>query len=380
MSSMLTDNYMDRINYFRNNLPYKNEPFSKKNWGHNWHSLCSYQGKLKPAIAHWLIELFTEEGQKVLDPLGGSGTIAFEACLQGRFGITNDLSPFAATIGASKVSPPTKEEVDNALLNLAENITNLQLTKEDYESAEFGLNSPVKDYYHPQTLDEILKIRKYFLTYWSWEPAQNFLRANMLHILHGNRPYALSRKSHSLTPYKPSGEFEYRPALEKLKERIDRIFQYDLPFDFQHGSFYHSNTLELGSYLSDIDIIITSPPFVGMRFDRPNWLRLWFCGWGANDFHNTSLDFLERKQSKNWDIYLDFFEMCNTVLKSRGNMILHLGKSEKYDMVSELINRSAHYFNTISIITEDVSNTDHHGITDKGTTNEHLFLFLQKKT
>src|SRR5882724_3983511 len=76
---------------FADDLPYRREPYSSRSWGHPLHSLCCYQGKLKPAVAFALVNLFTNEGMRVLDPLGGVGTVAFEACLHGRDGITNDL-------------------------------------------------------------------------------------------------------------------------------------------------------------------------------------------------------------------------------------------------------------------------------------------------
>jgi hypothetical protein len=42
--------------------------------------------------------------------------------------------------------------------------------------------------------------------------------ASLLHVLHGNRPYALSRRSHPLTPYAPTGPVEYKSLLRKLEE------------------------------------------------------------------------------------------------------------------------------------------------------------------
>ncbi|MHC5719531.1 MAG: hypothetical protein ACYTX0_47675, partial [Nostoc sp.] len=50
-----------KILNFGQHLPYKDAPYNSRNWGHNLHSLCSYQGKLKPAIAHWLIREFVPE-------------------------------------------------------------------------------------------------------------------------------------------------------------------------------------------------------------------------------------------------------------------------------------------------------------------------------
>jgi DNA modification methylase len=90
-----TDIFRAEAESFIHNMPYHKEPYCGRNWGHPWHSLCSYHGKLKPAIAHFMVEQFTEIGDIVLDPLCGVGTIPFEACLQGRVGIGNDLSEMA---------------------------------------------------------------------------------------------------------------------------------------------------------------------------------------------------------------------------------------------------------------------------------------------
>ena len=62
-------------------LPYRQEPYSKKNWGNPNHSLCSYQGKLKPSIANFLVQTFVPPKGRVLDPFSGVGTIPFEAAL-----------------------------------------------------------------------------------------------------------------------------------------------------------------------------------------------------------------------------------------------------------------------------------------------------------
>lgn len=373
------NSYRTQIEKFKNDLPYKEAPFNKKNWGHKWHSISSYQGKMKPAIAHWLVNLFTQVGERVLDPLGGSGTIPFEACLQGRIGITNDLSPFAASLGASKTVIPKLESVNSEIEKMKEFMSKKTLTEDEFKAAEFGLNSPIKEYFHEETLEEILKLRIYFLENLEWTPEQNFVRANILHILHGNRPYALSRKSHSLTPYKPSGDFEYKNVIDKVLERILKIYYEPFPKEFMEGEFYFGNFNELVNKINPVDCIITSPPFVGMRFDRQNWMRMWFMGWEEQDFLNPNSVFLERNQHKDWDIYYKFFDVCEKVLKEKGRLILHLGGSEKYNMIQEIQDRAKDKFDIVDIFYENVETSERHGVKDKGSTNKHIYLFLQKK-
>lgn len=369
----------NNIEYFKNTMPYKQEPFSKRSWGNKLHSLCSYQGKLKPAIAYWLIKLFTEEGDVVLDPLGGVATIPLEACFQGRIGITNDISPFAATVGAAKVSLPKRVDLDYELEKIKIAIDTMQLDEKDIEEANFGLNSEVKNYFHEDTLMELLKVRKYLLNNWKWDDAQNFIRANLLHILHGNRPYALSRLSHSITPFSPKGEFIYKSVYEKLVDRVNKSYSYEIPKEFKTGQYFYGSYENLTNKLNrKVDTIITSPPFVGMRFDRPNWMRLWLCGWNNEDFLKTSLTSLDRMQKQSWDVYNTFFKVCHDVIKDDGLLILHLGGSKKYDMVTELISRGKSYFSLIDIVSEDVSDSENHGLKDKGATSSHEYIFMRK--
>ncbi|NLT68088.1 MAG: site-specific DNA-methyltransferase, partial [Acidobacteria bacterium] len=211
----------EKIRQFGASLPYKEPPYTKRNWGHPLHSLCSYQGKLKPAIAHWLVNIFVPQGGSVLDPLGGVGTIPFEASSSGRFAVSVDKNRFAATVASAKLRPPRLEDACRSITELGNLIAETRTSDEDYAAAEFGLNARVVDYYHPDTLAEVLKARKLFLSRSDWPDDMIFLWASLLHILHGNRPYALSRTSHPITPLNPSGAFEYRPLLGRLKQRVE---------------------------------------------------------------------------------------------------------------------------------------------------------------
>jgi DNA modification methylase len=369
----------EAIEYFRRELPYKKEPYASKTWGDPLHSLCSYQGKLKPALAYWLVKLFSRAGMTVLDPLGGVGTIGLEARLQGRSAVSNDLSPLAAVIAQGKITPPEKEEAMSALRELHDGLDSIELTEEDLAAAEFGLNATVTDYFHPDTLTEVLKARKFYLNKKELSNPHAFVKANLLHILHGNRPYALSRKSHSLTPYSPSGEFEYKSVVKKLEDRIGRLLHEPLTGDHLPCLTFNKSFRDLRECIHEpVDRIITSPPFVGMRFDRPNWMRLWFCGWQAKDFHATHENYLERQQLKSMDVYVNFFDVCADLLKESGILIMHIGGSDKYNMLDKLVELSSNRFRFNATVDECVADVERHGIRDKGTTSTHHFLFLQR--
>lgn len=374
--------YKDTAKEFIETLPYRQGEYTGRNWGHPWHSLCSYHGKLKPAIAHILVQKFTNEGDIVLDPLCGVGTIPFEACLQGRIGIGNDLSRMAYAITKAKVEHPERAGVDNTLNALSDYI---KCHKNDYNVSsipysDFGFNGKVPEYFHPETYKEILAARAYFNgKKLSSEDAM--VLACFLHVLHGNRPYALSRNSHSLTPYKPTGEFIYKNVIKHITNKLNLSYKTIELANVNVGqAIYGDFNLLNTDTCREVDAIITSPPFVGsIRFYIQNWLRLWCTGWEDTDFKQADVDFLEAKQKKSMNIYYDFFDMCHRVLKPQGKVILHLGNSKVCNMAYELELRAQDKFNIIYKGVENVENIEKHGIKDKGATFEHQYLFLEKK-
>lgn len=381
MTTSMTDAALAReISSFEAELPYRNSPYSSRAWGHPLHSLCSYQGKLKPAMAHWLVQRFTASGELVIDPLSGVGTIPFEAALMGRRSVANDLSPFAATVGRAKIDPPTKAEAQDAIFRLKEAMNRATPSDTDMAAAAFGLNATVRDYYHPDTLEEVIRARKVYLTGELADRGAVFVWASLLHVLHGNRPYALSRTSHPITPFSPTGPFEYKSVVEKTQNRVERALSAALPDEFLAGRGIEGDFRDLVAEIDDssqADAIITSPPFLGMRFDRPNWLRMWFCGWNAEDFHTRSLGFLERQQTKSLSCYEDFYGTCGKLLKADGLLVMHIGSGKKDRLVDSLRELALPQFRLIGEIVEDVASLEQHGLRDKGnrTTSHHLLFF-----
>lgn len=109
-------------------LPYLHPPYSKKNWGHRLHELCSYPSKMRPSIAYHLVNVFTSPGDTVFDPFCGVGTIPFESCLQGRRGLANDINPIAYHVSNAKIHKINKTNVNEIICEL-QNIINMTCNK-----------------------------------------------------------------------------------------------------------------------------------------------------------------------------------------------------------------------------------------------------------
>ena len=344
---------MEKNNFKKNyrqfsKLPYKEDLYGSRAWGHPLHFLLSYPSKLKPSIAHFLIKYFSEPGQTVLDPFSGSGTISLEASLQGRVGIGSDINPLAFHATRAKINGVTSKNLEDEII----------------------------DFYHKDTLAEILTAKEFFIE--NKRKDYSFLITSIAHILHGNRPYALSRRSHNIMPWNPEGPRIYKNLIEHLKSKVQRMKKIDLPAEFTKGKSFQKNTTNLPFDSESIDHIMTSPPFIYNRdFLRMNRIRLWFCGWDYEYQNKMKLKFLENMS--NIDLYSEILEEYFRVLKPKSNCIIHAGIVKKIDMAKELekIGRNIG-FKVNGIINEDSRKMESHGIRDRGATHTHQFLFLKK--
>ncbi len=366
-------------NTFKNKLPHQQEPYASRNWGHNNHSLCSYQGKLKPAIAHHLVSTFVPENGSILDPFSGVGTIPFEAALTGRTSFGIDISLPAYYISFAKVNSPISKESYNYIKVIDTFINKNKCTKEELtEVRNFGFNKKLSDYYEESTLKEILLARRFIKNNYPQTPSEMLVVASLLHILHGNRPYALSRRSHPIIPYAPTGEFEYKNLIAKLTEKVNRVINEELPLNFKNGRIFNQDTtIVWPQEINNLDAVITSPPFFdSTRFHLANWIRIWFSGWSERDFKYQPNSFVEEKQKKDFAIYESIFRQSKERMKKDGVCVLHLGKSVKCDMALELQKISKRWFKTADLFDESVEHCESHGIRDKGTVTSHQYLVL----
>ena len=365
---------------FKETLPHQQNKFAKRNWGHPLHSLCSYQGKMKPSLAAHLVRTFTTPGGRLLDPFSGVGTIPFEAALNGVRCWGFDISPPAVHITAGKIGKCSAAECERTVKRLGEYLQYHEVRPDEKKSAELiRFNGVLTSYFHDMTLKEILLARRYFLDNTPANASQSLVFACLLHILHGNRPYALSRRSHPITPFAPTGETEYRALIPRLRKKMERSLATPMPDGFAFGqSIFQDATEWWPAHIEEIDAIITSPPFFdSTRFHLGNWMRLWFCGWEANDFRKRPLAFVDERQKRSFDVYYPILRQCRERLKSDGVAVFHLGASKKCDMATELARIAKTWFRVTDIYTECVSHCESHGIRDKGTVTSHQYLVLQ---
>jgi tRNA G10 N-methylase Trm11 len=364
---------------FKKALPHQHGECAKRNWGHPLHSLCSYQGKMKPSLASHLVRTFVPAGGTILDPFGGVGTIAFEAALQGKRAWSFDISPAAVHISAAKLGVPQRTEAEAVISGLETYLHGHSPTAAERDAvAKIRMNGPLGNYFHARTLSEIILSRRFFQETPPRSSSESLVFASLLHILHGNRPYALSRRSHPITPFSPTGPNEYRHLIPRLRDKVYRGLEVPLPPGFMPGtSLFQDATSWWPQDIGQLDAIITSPPFFdSTRFYMANWMRLWFAGWDAEDFRKQPLAFVDERQKLDFGIYEPVFRQARERLKPGGMMVMHVGKSSKCDMAAALSKIAERWFHVVDVFVESVSHCESHGIRDKGTVVQHAYLVL----
>lgn len=84
------------------------------------HYIHPYPAKLLPHIAHFFLanNLLSRPGDTVLDPFGGTGTVALEAALAGRRAFYSDVNPLAQLIARVKTTPLNIEDIRGAFARI----------------------------------------------------------------------------------------------------------------------------------------------------------------------------------------------------------------------------------------------------------------------
>ena len=161
---MEEDIFLKNWKHFKTKIPHRFEPYSKRNWGSSLHSLCSYQGKMKPSLVHHLISLLSNKNNIVLDPFSGSGTVLLESAINNRNSIGFDISTIATCISKAKVSNFNKKKIKKIIIDLKNYLKNNKPTKKTLKDAkEVCFNKNIKDYFEKNTYLEVLLARDFFI-------------------------------------------------------------------------------------------------------------------------------------------------------------------------------------------------------------------------
>lgn len=265
-------------------------PWATKKTYDPFHSLCSYLGAFPPALASYFIKYFTDEGDLVFDPFAGRGTTLLEARILNRRAVSSDLNPIALALNRAKAFTLNLEQITERVSKLEQSYDYaLFLPEAEGECDEIHL------IYHPRTLAQLCFLRSILLG--SPHPVDQYLIGAVLGIMHGSErkngssgylsismPNTFSMAPEYVRRFVQTKQLnrEYRDVFQLLREKSERTFKNHAgtPVDaevFECDAKIVSSKPEMAKYLNMVDLVLTSPPYLGIvNYAKQNWIRSWF--------------------------------------------------------------------------------------------------------
>lgn len=134
-------NFRDLVSW----LPYNSPRFT--------HQIHSYPAKVIPHIPHFFLACSSliEPNSKILDPFGGSGTVALEACLSGHDAIISDSNPLARLITKVKTTPISSNV-------LSRSISHLRVLIQQTRACSAPEVVNIEYWYHHKTIKQLSRV------------------------------------------------------------------------------------------------------------------------------------------------------------------------------------------------------------------------------
>ncbi|MDI6857386.1 MAG: DNA methyltransferase [Dehalococcoidia bacterium] len=232
------------------------------------HNTHAFAAKFPPQLPRAFIEDLTLPGERVLDPMAGSGTAIVEAALCGRVGIGADLDPLATAISAAKTTAVDCE----AVASLTEAVTDYAqilvanggsryaetvLSSLDPESADF-----VRYWFLPDTIAELGALRAAIIRLTSppYRRLFDVLLSSIIVTKSGG--VSMARDLAHSRPHRVDGK-RVKSAIQSFAEKAGKLQGMLGEIESWPGTAYvvRSDCRHLPLTDSSIDLVVTSPPY-----------------------------------------------------------------------------------------------------------------------
>lgn len=247
--------------------------FAKADTSYLVHGLHDYPARMIPQIAERLIDLYTEEGDIILDPFCGCGTTLVEAALARRHCAGGDINPFAVLLTRVKSTPLDFESAGfNHIKFLKELETGHIKAKKNNELPEPPVHV-VSNLLHwfKEPVSRDLEFLYQKINGVTDIGVRDFLRVVFSHTVfktsnidHRSSRFIRTLPKDKLAKFSPNVLVEFK---SKLLDSIERMLRYRRRIEELYGDEKTSITVKvedarkLSCFDGIYDAVITSPPY-----------------------------------------------------------------------------------------------------------------------
>lgn len=310
------------------------------------HKAHWFAGNFIPQIPAALIELLSEPDDVVLDPFGGSGTTALEAARLGRRAIYSDLVSACHFIATAKLAAATAglSAETRAALMLALTWDHACFTDQVGDAKE-GSHPELARWYHSRTLGQLRFI---------WKQIERVDGAERLTLelafsdllfscvstggartsTGGTRRHHWGWVADNVVPK----DLVQHDAIDGFRTRIHAL---PAPFQPKHKPVVlQSDARSLPLEEASVDVIVTSPPYVGViDYVKANRMLYLWMNWPFDGERAREIGARYKRQRTSLPAeYLDAMEAAwrefNRVLRPGGRIAVVIGESRAFPGVS----------------------------------------------
>jgi hypothetical protein len=300
--------------------------------GNSLHEI-SYRACFKPPLARYFIKRFSSPGDVVYDPFMGRGTAPLEAALNGRIPWGRDANPLSEILLKARLNPPSFEEIENRIEAI------------EYRSLKATETDELLVFFHPETLEEILALRRYLIERercGTLDPIDEWIRMVAINRLTGHSPgffsvysmppnQAVSVKSQRRINQRRD-QAPPRRDVPSLIARKTRALLKDANHDIRAAldAVNDRSRITTGDARSAPELttdsaalVLTSPPFLDVvDYATDNWLRCWFANINLDEVH-----FDRHRRVEDWCIFMaESIRDAARILKPGGILAMEIGE------------------------------------------------------